>query len=144
MSKDYTCPDCRGEKWLILGDAAHRHIQPCIRCDGTGTIGPKTGPLFVEGVAISCPREVCWRFGGLDYRPMKHVPSKPEAEAFAKRVREGKLAFPFNALSHTRITKEPYDYMVWARSTNNENPVWVEHPVKPRLRRRHSRPRLTR
>ena len=103
----------------------------------------------IEGVPITCGREATRRFGGSDYRPMKPLPSESEAQAFAKRVRAGALAFPFNQPCVTKITKVPFGWMVWAR-VKDETQGYRKNPY-PRSSPRHTaielgktRPRLSR
>lgn len=98
----------------------------------------------VEGVPLSCSREETRKFDGLDMRPMKSFPKKPDALAFARRVREGALAFPFNAKCHTRVTREPSGYMVWAIAKGGMYPEWVKHGSKRRAGLRTPGARLTR
>ena len=86
----------------------------------------------VEGVPVSCRRDATRKFGGLDMRPMKSFPKKVDALAFARRVREGALAFPFNAKCHTRVTSEPSGYTVWAIAKGGLYPEWVKHGTRRR------------
>lgn len=107
------------------------------------------GDWKIEGVPVTCGREETRRFGSAEYRPMKPLPTDSEAQAFAKRVRAGKLAWPFDAPSPTKVTKEPSGYMVWmklkdAPGNSGRNPFPRKSPRHTAFELGRTRPRLSR
>lgn len=141
-----TKPD--GTPWSGQDELTHRYRaeEELKRIKG-GKAGGSS--CEIEGVPITCGREATRRFGGSDFRPMKPLPSESEAQAFAKRVRAGALAFPFNQPCVTKITEEPSGWMVWAR-VKDETQAYRKNPY-PRSSPRHTaielgktRPRLSR